>query len=223
MILGVLVAILMAGRASAMSQEMIERLRSEEISVPFPEVVAKWNTRAPGEVKGTGNIRARVVDGVKIVYYKPVIWGTVEADFEDFKAKVNETLNDERGWTRLNMRFVEVSEGYDVKVILAEPKTLNISGCSPELSCTTWNNEVIINDVRWREGTEASRAAGMGQRDYQHMVVNHEMGHWLGHYKHIESCPNGGLAPIMLQQSTGMRGCEGFNAWPLDSELWTDK
>ncbi len=221
--IGALVAILMASRVAAMDGEITARLQAEEIVVPFPETVLEWNTRAPGEVMGTANIKARVVDGVKIVYYKPVVWGTVEADFDDFRAKVNETLNDERGWTRLNMRFIEVSEGYDVKVILAEPSTLDIPGCSPELSCTTWNNEVIINDVRWREGTEASRAAGMSQRDYQHMVVNHEMGHWLGHYSHIESCPNGGLAPIMLQQSTGMRGCDGFNAWPLEFELWTNK
>ena len=226
MIVLILVAVMMlglAGRAGAVSGEMIEKLRAEEVVIPFPEEVFEWNTRAPGEIRGTGGIKARIVDGVKVVYYRPVVWGTVEADFEDFKVKVNETLNDERGWTRLGMRFVEVQDGWDFEMILAEPSRLNIPGCSPELSCTTWYHQVIINDVRWREGTEASRAGGMSQRDYQHMVINHETGHWLGHYSHIESCLSGGPAPIMLQQSTGMRGCEGFNAWPLESELWTDK
>jgi len=218
-----ILAMVFAVEARALSAENLEKLRAEEIVIPFPETVTEWNAVAPGEIYGTGSIKARVVDGMKIVYYRPVVWGQVEADFSDFKAKVAETLNSEQGWTRLGMRFVEVGSGQDLDIILAEPARLNIPGCSPTLSCTTWNNQVIINDIRWREGTEASRAGGMSQRDYQHMVVNHEVGHWLGHYAHVESCPNGGLAPIMLQQSTGMRGCDGFNAWPLDSELWTDK
>jgi hypothetical protein len=81
---------------------------------------------------------------------------------------------------------------------------------------------VIINDVRWREGTEETVAGGMSQHDYQQMVINHEIGHWLGHYSHVEYCnADGEVAPIMLQQSTGLRNCGSFNPWPLDDELWT--
>ena len=172
----------------------------------------------------TYNAIMHEIDGVKYIYYKTLTWGSVESDFEDFRLKVKETLNDERGWTRLGVKFVEVTEGQDLNVVLSDPASLEgYNGyCSWYLSCTSSVNEIILNDVRWREGTEETVAGNMSQRDYQHMVVNHEMGHWLGHYSHIESCDvDGGVAPIMLQQSTGLRNCGSFNPWPLDSELWT--
>ena len=31
-------------------------------------------------------------DGLKYIYYKTMVWGTVVADFEDFRAKVAETM-----------------------------------------------------------------------------------------------------------------------------------
>ena len=172
----------------------------------------------------TYNAVAHEIDGVKYVYYKTAVWGTVEADFNDFRVKVAETLNDARGWARAGLRFVEVSEGQDLNIILSDPASLDgYNGyCSNSLSCTSGYNEVIINDVRWRQGTDVTTGSGaMNIRDYQHMVVNHEVGHWLGHYQHIDTCAeNGGVAPIMLQQSTGLRNCGTFNPWPLDDELW---
>ena len=200
----------------------LERLKSGEVRLDFPEKVGIWpNEPAPATKYTWDNIKARKVDGVKIIYYKTAVWGTVKADFTDFRAKVNESLNDKRGWSRANLRFVEVKSGYDLTVVLSDGPHLDFPGCSSALSCTDSNrNYVIINDERWRTGTEASRANNMSQRDYQHMVVNHEMGHWLGHHAHATGCSNGGLAPLMLQQSTGLRGCSSMNAWPLKEELW---
>ena len=38
----------------------------------------------------------------------------------------------------------------------------------------------------------------------------------------VEYCnADGEVAPIMLQQSTGLRNCGSFNPWPLEDELWT--
>ena len=196
--------------------ETVSNLTSEQVKIAFPDKYKEWPAPAPVVAKTATKSQSNP----RVVRYRIISWGNVVASLEDFRTKVAETLNDPRGWVRANVRFEEVSSGYSVSVILSDPAHVGaLSGCSSELSCT-WGNQVIINDVRWREGTEPSRAAGMSTRDYQHMVVNHEMGHYLGHHKHIESCPNGGPAPIMLQQSTGMRGCDSFNAWPLDSELW---
>ncbi len=213
-------------------EELLKQLTASSIAIPFPDDFKRWPEPVIVSYSGTNtastaDAAGHMVDGVKVIYYKTLVWGDVTASFSDFKSKVAETLNDPRGWVRAGLKFVEVSSGQDLNIILSDPASLGVtSGCSAELSCTTWANQVIINDVRWREGTEASRAGGMSTRDYQHMVVNHEMGHWLGHYAHIEGCTAengfiGGPAPIMLQQSTGLRGCESFNAWPLDSELWT--
>ncbi|MBR3052090.1 DUF3152 domain-containing protein [Candidatus Saccharibacteria bacterium] len=215
------------------AEELTIQLTAEEIMIPFPDSFERWPepvtaTRNGGtNTASTGDARGHTVNGTKVIYYKTMVWGSVMADFGDFKTKVAETLNDPRGWMRAGLKFVEVTDGQDVNVILSDPASLGATpGCSADLSCTTWANQVIINDVRWREGTEASRAGGMDTRDYQHMVTNHEMGHWLGHYAHIDGCTTengfiGGPAPIMLQQSTGLRGCSSFNAWPLEAELWT--
>lgn len=202
-----------------------EALLGEELVIPFleesgigfrPENPNGTNTAS------TGTARGHIIRGEKVIFYRTETWGEVEADFSEFKTNVKETFEDERGWARMGLKFVETETNPDLLIVLSDAAHLEAtSGCSGDLSCTTWNNEVIINDLRWREGTEASRGAGMGTRDYQHMVINHEVGHWLGHYAHEEKCENGGPAPVMLQQSTGLRGCDSFNAWPLEFELWT--
>lgn len=214
--------------------ELKSALTSGKIEIKVPETIKLWPEKAP-EAPGqtdscnyagfnegnTGTTKARIINCVKTIYYQVVVWGNVATDVNDFKAKVAETYKDSRGWSQI-ATFKEVTSNPDFYLILSDAASLDATpGCSGDLSCTTWSNQVIINDLRWREGTEASRSAGMSTRDYQHMVVNHETGHWLGHYAHEESCPNGGPAPIMLQQSTGLRGCSSFNAWPLKSELWT--
>ncbi len=208
--------------------ELYKKLSAEEIKIPFPTDFERWPE--PGQANNTNTTTAnRSASNTKIIRYKTTVWGGVVASFDDFKAKVAETLNDSRGWVRAGLSFVEVADGADLDIILSDPAHLEaLPGCSGELSCTTWSNQVIINDVRWREGTEFTRAGGMSTRDYQHMVVNHEMGHWLGHYSHIDDCTAangflGGPAPIMLQQSTGLRSCASFNPWPLTQELWTLK
>ena len=236
------VAVLPALALDIDKESLAEQLTAEGIAIPFPESFTRWPEKSAASspvasssggssdatnTASTGDARGHMVDGVKVIYYKPLVWGTVEADFNDFKRKVAETLNDARGWPRAGLKFVEVTSGQDVNIILSDPAHLGATpGCGADLSCTTWANQVIINDVRWREGTEATRAGGMSTRDYQHMVVNHEMGHWLGHYAHIDGCTAengfaGGPAPIMEQQSTGLRGCASYNPWPLEAELWT--
>ncbi len=191
-----------------------------------PSPFADSPKSANGTISSTTyNAIAHEIDGAKYVYYKTMTWGIVEADFNDFCTKVAETLNDSRGWVRAGLKFIEVSDGQDLNIILSDPANLDgYNGyCSNDLSCTSGYNEVIINDVRWRQGTDVTTKSGaMSIRDYQHMVVNHEIGHWLGHYQHTDACAeNGGVAPIMLQQSTGLRNCGTFNPWPLDDELWT--
>ena len=40
---------------------------------------------------------------------------------------------------------------------------------------------VVINNDRWVFASSSWNAGGGSLRDYRHMVVNHEVGHWLGH------------------------------------------
>jgi hypothetical protein len=92
-------------------------------------------------------------------------------------------------------------------------------GCSADLSCTVFPL-VWINDDRWLNATDSYNKAGLSLADYRTMVINHEVGHFLGH-DHVSQCQNG-IAPVMLQQSTGLRGCTA-NSWPLANELWVTR
>ena len=53
------------------------------------------------------------------------------------------------------------------------------------------------------------------------MVLNHEVGHRLGHMDNENVCasPNG-PAPLMQEQSISLRGCS-IRWWPQSLELWT--
>lgn len=159
--------------------------------------------------------------GYQKVTYDISTRGVVNGDLESFSEIVVQTLNDERGWVRAGVKFERVESGGMMHVILAAPNEVEAAapgGCSAELSCRV-GSLVLINDDRWMNGSDSYNELGLALKDYRQMVINHEVGHFLGH-DHIASCETAkGPAPVMLQQSTGLRGCQP-NAWPLPSELW---
>jgi hypothetical protein len=132
---------------------------------------------------------------------------------EDFAAAVHRTLNDPRGW---GPRFQRVDHGpVRLRIALSSP-ALTDRQCLPlrtggELSC--WNGtRSVINAVRWAEGVRQYHGDLAAYRDY---VINHEVGHGLGH--HHQFCPGSGrAAPVMAQQSKSLGGCRP-NPWPFPS------
>lgn len=146
--------------------------------------------------------------------------GATSANLDEFAAQVSQTLNHARGWARLGVGFQQVASGGNFSLVLSEASQVPSfsSGCSAEWSCRV-GTAVIVNDSRWTGATDAWNGAGGSLRDYRHMVVNHEVGHWLGH-GHLNCTGAGQLAPVMQQQSIDLQGC-AFNPWPLDSELWS--
>lgn len=157
-----------------------------------------------------------------VIYYTVSKNGTVVSDLDEFAQLANQTLNDSRGWTRLGARFEQVASGGSFRLILSQASLLPSysSVCSADWSCRAGNN-VIINDDRWAGASASWNAAGGSLRDYRHMVVNHEVGHWLGH-SHDFCAGSGKPAPVMQQQSIDLMGCT-FNPWPLESELSTTR
>lgn len=145
-------------------------------------------------------------------------------DVDEFAASVDATLGDERSWTGggdLRLQMVAGRDEYDFTVYLATRDTAgdmcarggtNITvGGRPYTSCRA-TGQAIINLDRWRLSSKTYRDAKVPLATYRQYVINHEVGHELGH--HHEGCPKqGGPAPVMVQQTLTLRGCVPY-AWP---------
>ena len=151
------------------------------------------------------------------VTYSVITRGVITASMKVFRRQAQQTYDDRRGWRGGGVEFRRVRRGGDFTLVLASARAVPTfsSSCSSAWSCRV-GRFVIINQERWKHASPAWNAAGRSTRDYRHLVVNHETGHWLG-LGHA-SCPRpGGKAPVMMQQSKGTGGCR-FNPWPLPRE-----
>ncbi|GAA2629742.1 hypothetical protein GCM10010399_72050 [Dactylosporangium fulvum] len=137
---------------------------------------------------------------------------------DTFAAAVEKTLGDPRSWTasgQLRLQRVAGQGTADFTIFLATPATseqmcgtagLHTDGYS---SCRI-TGKVIINLARW---LTAVPDYGAPVEDYQAYVINHEVGHELGNGH--EACPGAGRpAPVMQQQTYGLKGCVA-NVWPF--------
>jgi hypothetical protein len=137
---------------------------------------------------------------------------------QDFADMIRTVLNDQRSWGRGGtMSFQQVAGGpADFTIALASPALTDLycleSGNDTEgqVSCfARRRNTVMINALRWADGAPAYGGNLTGYRTY---LINHEVGHRLGH--HHVTCPGPGrLAPIMVQQTKGVGACKP-NPWP---------
>ncbi|MEI5672282.1 MULTISPECIES: DUF3152 domain-containing protein [unclassified Nocardioides] len=179
--------------------------------------------RAPGHDWATATSRARGrvahrVDLRRTVTYHVETRGRITASLRTFRRLVQQTYDDPRGWRGAGVRFRRVKDGGRFTVVLAEASRVPgfSSVCSVQWSCRV-GRYVVINQTRWQHASPAWNDARGSLRDYRHMVVNHETGHWLG-FGHA-GCPGRGRpAPVMMQQSKGLDGCR-FNPFPTGSEL----
>jgi hypothetical protein len=135
-----------------------------------------------------------------------------------FAAAAERVFADPRGWPatgQVRLQRVAGQGTADFTIFLATPVTseqicatagLHTAGYS---SCRI-TGKVVINLARWLTGVPDY---GAPVEDYQSYVLNHEVGHELGNGH--EACPGPGKpAPVMQQQTYGLKGCVAY-AWPL--------
>lgn len=140
------------------------------------------------------------------------------ADNASIAKTVGSDLLDARGWQGVDhVRFVQLTPAQLAKgqkpiltIALASPDTVN-KLCAPldthgEWSCGN-NGRATLNYERWMLGVPYF---GKDLATYHAYMVNHEVGHILGH-QHQHCAKAGDYAPVMQQQSMGLQGCK---AWP---------
>ncbi|MEU6813404.1 DUF3152 domain-containing protein [Streptomyces sp. NPDC046860] len=141
-----------------------------------------------------------------------------------FAEAVQRTLNDERSWAHGGERtFERVSTGKpDFVITLASPGTTaewcaksGLDTTEDNVSCDSAATErVMINAYRWAQGSATYGDAKI--YSYREMLINHEVGHRLGH-GHVTCEKDGEIAPVM-QQQTKFLDHDGIhclpNAWP---------
>ncbi len=133
-----------------------------------------------------------------------------------FAAEAEAALSDPRGWTAGGARRLQRvgREDADIRVLLATPATVDRycarAGLRTAGRYSCWNGRfALLNADRWNGGAAAFTAP---LADYRAYVVNHEVGHGLGH-GHV-ACPGPGApAPVMLQQTIRVAPCLP-NPWP---------
>lgn len=179
--------------------------KSEKPSVPYSGsgkfITASGQTDPVGKGGATLRYRVQVETGAG-------------QDPEEFAEYVDTTLADDRSWIAGgDVRFQRAASGpYDFTVYLATPTTTDRL-CAPlptsgYTSCRQ-GNSVVVNLARWVLGVPHWDS---DQDDYRRYVINHEVGHRLGH-QHELCSGKGDPAPVMQQQTLKLAGCDG-NAWP---------
>jgi len=151
--------------------------------------------------------------------------GITGVDVPQFEKLVVQTLSDPRSWAGHGVAVQRVDSGrIDFHVSLTSAMTVRSlcgyevqveTSCYAAAGATTPANRVVLNVARWVRGSTAYVGDLAAYRIY---MINHEDGHAMGHL-HAHQCLPGGLAPVMMQQTFGLRSaatnqlCEA-NPWP---------
>ncbi|MER7001671.1 DUF3152 domain-containing protein [Dactylosporangium sp. NPDC000555] len=157
--------------------------------------------------------------------YRVAVENGSDQQADAFATAVEQAYGDPRGWTAagdLRLQRAAGEGAADFTVFLATPATSEAMCATAGLHTEGYTScritgKVIINLARW---LTAIPDYGKPVADYQMYVINHETGHELGHGH--EACPGAGrTAPVMMQQTYGLKGCVA-NSWPyLDGRRYT--
>ncbi|MER6024531.1 DUF3152 domain-containing protein [Streptomyces sp. NPDC001851] len=178
--------------------------------------------KGPGKFDAVPGFAKAPGKGQKYTYRVDVEQG-LGLDGELFAEAVQKTLNDDRSWAHGGARtFERISSGKpDFVITLASPGTTakwcaksGLDTTEDNVSCDSAATErVMINAYRWAQG---SKTYGDKIHAYRQMLINHEVGHRLGH-GHVTCQKDGELAPVM-QQQTKFLNHDGIhclpNPWP---------
>ncbi|WP_405724320.1 DUF3152 domain-containing protein [Streptomyces sp. NBC_01537] len=201
--------------ASASESAASASATATALTIPVPST-------GPGTFRTASAAAAHAATSGKgaILRYKVQVEKGITLDADDAAEEVVAILADKRGWIANGKnRFKLVSSGkFDFVVKIATPGTVDkLCGAVGlktygKVNCRA-GASVVVNLRRWVDGSpEFDGTIG----EYHALIVNHEVGHRLGH-GHLTCAGKGKLAPVMMQQIKGLKGCKA-NAWPYDGD-----
>ncbi|MBC2682079.1 DUF3152 domain-containing protein [Corynebacterium sp. 4HC-13] len=172
-----------------------------------------------------GHPGERVGQGTKNKYtYVVEVEDTIKPDniggFDAFAAMVDATLSNPKSWIadpEISFQHVKeedlpAGQEPDFRFQLTTMKTTHdVCGNSYNLETSCFmptGHRVVINEARWLRGAQPYQGDLGGYRQY---VINHEVGHGVGYAAHQPCVKNGGLAPVMMQQTLSLSNDELHN------------
>ncbi|WP_079079333.1 DUF3152 domain-containing protein [Streptomyces sp. DSM 15324] len=182
-------------------------------TVPLPAT-------GPGTFVTAAGGSAPAGKGKKPLRYRVEVETGLRLSTADVARQVDAVLADPRGWTADGaVAFQRVSGGSaDFVVKVATPGTVDkvcLEGgldTHGDFNCNVFD-KVMVNLERWELATPVY---ARDVPSYRALIINHEVGHYLGH-GHV-GCPGAGKpAPAMMQQIKGMNGCVP-NVWPYGDD-----
>jgi len=189
------------------------------VAAPLEKAPIKARSRTPGAgFAFTGGYGPVLGSTGKLRRFKVAVERRLPpAAGRDFADGVDRILGDSRSWIagrQFRLRRVPASVGAEFTIFLASARTSERMCAGGGLRTDGFTScrlpgRVIINSDRW-----AGAVSGYGAplAVYRAYAINHEVGHQFGHGH--EACAGRGLpAPVMMQQTFGLRGCVA-NAWP---------
>ncbi|MEU8898372.1 DUF3152 domain-containing protein [Nocardia sp. NPDC048505] len=139
---------------------------------------------------------------------------------------VDSTLGNPKSWSHdKQFGFRRIDQGKpDFRVSLTSRQTTRKScGFDIPIDSSCYNADagrVLLSEVRWVRGALAFEGDIGSYRQYQ---INHEVGHAIGYHQHQPCETDGGLAPIMMQQTFGTKNndiaaLDPFGVVPMDGK-----
>ncbi len=180
-------------------------------------MAASYPATGPGTFRYAGGSGPILGTGGTVRRYQVAVEDGLGQEPATFAASVDEILGAEHGWTasrKLRLQRVPRATTAEFTVYLVSPGTAERMCAVGGLHTEKFNScrlpgQVIINVARW---LTAVPDYGAPLAVYQAYAINHELGHELG--QGHETCPGPGApAPVMQQQTYGLKGCVA-NGWP---------
>lgn len=187
----------------------------------------KYTKKGSGKFRTAGKPGKTFGKGKKKFTYVVEVESTLKSSAyggdDAFAAMVDATLANPKSWVgdpqysfqHVDEKKLPKGKEPDMRIQLTSPET-TAATCGDsygiETSCNfPGEGRVVLNEARWVRGAIPFEGDLGAYRQY---MINHEVGHGIGHKAHVPCSKDGALAPIMMQQTISLNNAEIYKINP---------